>query len=516
MHVKLVPGCCWTSLCDISSPGKYIYMRKKTKIILLLALAIILCSAYLAATHDYRKYPLLGKDMIANVTVLEDHRDALAHWSRKGFKNAVLMNIDAHDDMKRVPPRQMAQVKLACRQREEVSGAKKRMGPPLANGNFIHAAARMGIIGRVIWVVPTSYDLFSDPGNRLQALLTAYGFSADDISTFRLKKGSFTGTVDGIPLLICDSRSLPDLKEPIILTIDVDFFPAMLADHNLNITAALKQTFSNLSSKGYAIMDATVAYSVNGGFLDSCHRWVGDLVIDAVRIPGLLSLPRIPERYEFLQQADLLMQMKRYGELLAMLPSVPPDEERDPALLLYAAKAYHGIAELDKAFRYAETACLRDNRYCGGLPELGASTLEKGVGQAERFFLRGYELSPEMDNGQFRLAMALKKAGRYDGAIDYFKVFREGYGPFPVDFYLAETCLLKGDESSARMYYDSGREELIGNPSMLNGYGDMATLEKGAAFYERKGDAEYASQIRALLKARVANEESFSMVPLLY
>jgi hypothetical protein len=490
-------------------------MRKKIANILLTVLALLLCSAYLAATREYRKYPVLGREMIANVTSLEDHRDALAHWYGKGFRNAVLMNIDAHDDMKKIPPWQMAHVKLACRQQEGASGATRKPGHPLANGNFIHAAAKMGIIKRVIWVVPSSYDLFSDPANRLQGLLTSYGFSDEDIGTFRLGKGSFSGTVDGIPLAICDSRSLPDLKEPILLSIDVDFFPTMLDDYKLTITDALKQTFSDLSGKGYAIMDATVAYSVNGGYLDSCRRWVGELIIDAVRIPSLLSRPRLPERYVFLQRTDLLMQMKRYRELLMKLPEVPPGET-DPALLLYGAKAYQGMAKLDKAFHYAEMACLRDNRYCGGLPELGLSILEKGeISQAERFFLRGYELSPEMDNGQFRLAMALKKAGRYDKAIDYFRVFRKCYGPFPVDFYLAETCMLKGDDISARKYYDSGREELVGNPSALNGFGDMATLAKGAAFYDSKEETKYALQIRQLLQAK-AGKESFSTEPLLY
>jgi tetratricopeptide (TPR) repeat protein len=492
-------------------------MNKKVKATAaLLLLSLMLLSLFLLTRYEKQKYPVLGTNMIEHVGVFEDHRDALAHWIKKGIRNAVLVNIDAHDDLKRVPPEQMEMVKAAYQQREgDYRDAEVALGgyAAVSNSNFIHAAAKLGIIKKVLWVVPATYDLFSDPGNRLAALLKMYGFRDEDIKTFRIKNGCFIGATDGIPLTICDIRSLPDVSEPVLLSVDVDYFPAMVNDNDSRITDSVKQTFNALFNKGYAIRDAIVAYSVNGGFMDPCYRWVGDLVIDNLRIPGLVSQAGLPDRYFLLQRADLLLMMKRYGELLDDLSPFLHDAVAEPAILSYAAKACQGLGETEKSFHYAEKACLSDNRYCYCLPELGTIVLdEKGVDAAERFFVRGYDLCPDMDYGQFRFAMALKEFGRHDDAIKYFKDFRNCYGSFPVDLYIAETFLRKGDERSAMRYYDSCRTELAKNPAVLAGFGDFNKIENAAVFYDRRGYARYASLLRDSIKFK-DNEASYCMDP---
>jgi hypothetical protein len=492
-------------------------MNKKVKVTAaLLLLTLVLISLFFLTKYEKQKYPVLGTNMIEHVGVFEDHRDALAHWIKKGIRNAVLVNIDAHDDMKRVPPEQMETVKAAYRQREgDYRGAEIGRGgyAAVSNSNFIHAAAKLGIIKKVIWVVPATYDLFSDSGNRLATLLKMYGFRDEDIKTFRLKNNCFIGAREGIPLTICDIRSLPSVSEPILLSVDVDYFPAMVNDDDSSITNAVKQTFSALFNKGYAVRDAIVAYSVNGGFMDPCYRWVGDLAIDALWIPGLVSQAGLPNRYSLLQRADLLLLAKRHGELLHELSPFLNDAVAEPAILGYAAKACQGLGETEKSFFYAEKACLGDSRYCYCLPELGTIVLdERGVDAAERFFVRGYDLCPDMDYGQFRFAMALKKFGRLDDAIKYFNDFRSCYGSFPVDMYIADTFLQKGDERSAMRYYDSCRTELTKNPAVLAGFGDFNSIEKAAVFYDRRGYARNASLLRDSIKFR-DNEASYCMDP---
>jgi tetratricopeptide (TPR) repeat protein len=138
------------------------------------------------------------------------------------------------------------------------------------------------------------------------------------------------------------------------------------------------------------------------------------------------------------------------------------------------------------------------------LTQVGSLVLEQnGLNEAEPFFAKGYELAPGMDEGQFRLAMALKRSGRYDEAIGYFNLFRNSYGPFPVDFYLAETLLLKGDKQRAEQYYDSGRKELAANPAALAGFGDFSIIEGAASFYERKGDSRIALELRESIRSKV-------------
>ena len=476
--------------------------RIKTGLYLLL-FALCLPSLFFVKKAYMLGYPVLGTDGLKDVQLIEDHRDALQLWIRKGIRNAVLVNIDAHDDLKRVPTEDIQKLKQAyLRNPMELTEAGHDGYPPPGNNNFIYIAAKLGIIKKVVWIVPSTYDIFSDSGTRLAALLKMYGFADEDILTFTPKGRSFVGTVDGIPVTICDIASLPKLREPVLLTLDVDYFPAMVNDASFAITKSVKETFKALFDRGYEVRDTTVAYSVNGSFLSTCYRWVGDLSVDILREPAVLSEDQLPARYLFLQRADMLLIMKRYQELLDHTATYLEKEGTDPSVYIYAAQAQQALGNSNESFRLAEKACVAEKSYCYGLPELGSVLLELyDLNMAEKFFSRGYALCPDMDHGQFQLAMALRKSGRHDDAIKYFQVFRNCYGSFPVDFYLAETYLLKGDEPSALAYYDSGRRTVVKNAALLSGFGDFKSLEKAAEFYERKGHSSEAAELRNLVES---------------
>jgi hypothetical protein len=98
--------------------------------------------------------------------------------------------------------------------------------------------------------------------------------------------------------------------------------------------------------------------------------------------------------------------------------------------------------------------------------------------------------------------MALRKSGRHDEAIRHFNAFRNSYGPFPVDLYIAETYVLKGDNSSAARYYESGRGELSRNPAALVGFGDFRAIDGAASFYERNGNSQIALELRKIIEPK--------------
>lgn len=483
-------------------------MRTRTTVVAVAALALVaaIASLLFIRTADSRNYPILGTDMLTDLAVIENHREALRIWADKGIRGAVLVNLDAHDDLRPVPLDDMVKLKELYKRvkRGEANAMPVQEGyGPITNANFIHAAAKLGIVKKVIWVVPRSYDLFSDKGERLQTLLRMYGFPSHEIEDIRKVDGRFALKSDGILLDICDVSTLPDLTDPVILSVDADFFPAEINKQNHRITDSLRRTVRALFSKGYRIRNAVVAHSLDGGFTDATCRWVGELAVDSVRIPGVTRMAELPDRYAFLQKADHLHTLGKHAELLGLVSPLLDRGLNDPAVLVYASLAAQKTGKSGDAFRYAEQACRSDRGYCYGLTQVGSMVLEKnGLAQAEPFFAKGYELSPAMNEGQFRLAIALKRSGRYDEAIGYFNRFRNSYGPFPVDFYLAETLLLKGDEQGALRYYDSGRTELTANPAALAGFGDLGIIEKAAAFYENRGDSRIALELRESIRAK--------------
>ncbi|SNB47612.1 M48 family metallopeptidase [Geobacter sp. DSM 9736] len=467
----------------------------------LLILLLLLPPLFFLRKVTAPAYPILGADPL-EVTILEDHRDALQHWVSEGVRNAVLVNIDAHDDLKKVSTEHIAVLKALCQGKESKQACKNTddAGPPVTNADFIHAAAKLEVLSSVYWVIPNTYGIFSNDGSTLTALLRSYGFPDEDIVTFSRKGACFAGTTDGIPITICDAANLPQLDEPVLLSFDTDYFPQLIGNKNLRIINAVRETFKTLAGKELQIRDATVAFSVNGGFLSTGYRWIGELVIDILRNPSIIAQKELPPRYTFLQRIDLLFIMERYREVLDEVSPLIAREGADPTLFIYAARASGGLGLTKDSFRYAEKACMSEKSYCYGLPEIGITLLDQGkLGVAERFFTRGYDLCTGMDHGQFRLAMALKDSGRYEDAIKYFKFFRDCYGSFPVDFYIADTFLLMKDEASALKFFESGRKAAIKNPESLVRFGDRRIIEKAAAFYATKEYRDYASELRKIL-----------------
>lgn len=487
-------------------------------LIVLLILPLSLVFAYKIRSSCNQISPVPNAMKFFDVKVMEDHKNALDHWIGKGFRDAVLINIDAHDDIQMVSSEKMN--KLSDIYRNTVrSGVNdnnlmeiESTLPLVTNGDFINAAVKLGIIKKVVWIVPSTYRLLQGNRIQLESLLKTYGFSDKDINTFQVKNGCFRGRAFEVPLDICDVNSLPYLNEPVLLSIDVDFFPPSVSDYDHNIARSAKHTVNAIFNKEYAILDTVVAYSVNGGFLNTTHRWVGDLTVDLLRRPEMRAQSELTKEYSVLQTADLLLSMNRHKDLIDyLLPYLEGDEE-NPAITMYVAKAYYALGEIDKSFAYAKKACIAENNYCYGMPEIGSSLMnDHGLESAERFFIHGYEMCPQMDYSQFRFALNLKESGRYNDAIKYFKIFRKFHGPFPADFYIAETYLLKGDDISAMQYFDSGKSALLKDPSALTSFGDPKVIKKAVRFYKENDLRHFAEELINIMEYTPANEVKLSM-----
>ncbi|MEW6221039.1 MAG: tetratricopeptide repeat protein [Thermodesulfobacteriota bacterium] len=436
------------------------------------------------------------------IAVVENHRRALAHWAARGLRRRTLVHLDSHDDLKRIPEARILVLKrlLLPPGGQPSQAAADQATTQVEDGNFLYAAAKLGIIDTVYWVVPVR--LFTDQ-EQLPAFLHHHNFSAEDIAGFRYRDGCFHGRIDEIPLNICGIETLPSFRESVLLSIDVDFFPTLADSYGEWPAAAVGRALQALAGRLRGVEHTLVAYSVDGGHLKTRHRWVGDLLVEALRNPWLLAEQPLPARYAVLQQAERLCVMGRHEALLdEVLPRLSP-ETAEPALLTYLAGS---LAELDAdahAYLFAEQACLANRSYCYGLCELACSLLgTKGLAAAERFFQRAYQLHPGMAHGQFRLARALQEAGRLEEAVRYFGIFRERYGPFPADFYLGRAHLLAGDTTRARAAFDSARQALLASVNPWSEFGDAGIVQEAIRFYEEHGSPELAQELRFALEVR--------------
>ncbi len=465
-----------------------------------MALVCISVLIFFCAAKVEAGAPVLGKDSLPVVHLFEEHSEALAHWASRGIRGAVLVNIDAHDDMRLIPKVKIEKLRRIYRGKEWDLMSDTRSGSEASLyhiGNFIFAAARLGIVDRVYWVIPFPYFSESNPENALREFLRGYAFPEEDIRTFRLEHGRFQGRFQGVPLIICEAAALPDVTSPLILSVDVDFFPPFARAAGIELSAAVYSVFGELFQKEYRIQDSFVAYSVYGGYLSPLHRWVGDLCVEVMEQPELLQGP-LPKSFELQQLADRLYEEDSAEALLETAVAGLDSFPGDPCLKLYAAFASFGAGDTAQAYHYAKRACLEEPGYCPGLADIGQCLIDQGlVEESIPFFETAYSLQPEMNYRLKNLADALETAGRPREALRYHEIHEARNGAFPAAFRIGGIHLDLEEEDKATQALWRGIAAVENDPYIeVRCPEDAAALRKAVVFFEERGMVETSAVLK--------------------
>ncbi len=416
-----------------------------------ITICLLIILPCLSASENLKPVPVLGRDPILAPLIVEDHSQALAHWAEQGIRDAVLVNFDAHSDIRRIPDSKIAPLQDIY-SRRDWNGFKKAdsvTDQGLYNVvNWIYAGARLGIIREVYWVIPK--NLFSADTNeqQMRRFLLSNLLSLKDIETFRFRNNRFYGIVEGIPVTICSPESLPDINEPLLLSIDTDFFPEYSHKYRTHYLASLNKVFKSLFTRQYRIQGAALSYSVNGEYLFPHLRWVGDTAAMILENPEILGEPP-SDKLKLLMQLDYAYRVQDFSAILRhsthFFSSHP-----EASVFLYKAYAHMVEGDTDKAYEAAIESCNMDRKYCAGLPYIGTVYFNRGkYPEAERFFRAGLSESPGLSNGLYCFAHCLREAGKLKEALAYYMKAAQEIGSFPADFLVFETCLLSGDRHKA-------------------------------------------------------------------
>jgi len=423
---------------------------------------------------------VLGKDPIPDLLIVEDHGHALAEWAEKGIRDAVVVNIDTHDDIRLIPEEKIGKLKELYRQKDwkGLAEAASSAGHGLYNvGNWIYAGSRLGMFREVYWVIPYTYFSQSNAEDLLRQFLKSGMFSAEDIQTFTLKDNRFRGTFHGIPIILCDLESLPGIEGPLLLSVDTDFFPVFTSQYRINYLSALDRMFSLLFSSNYRIQDAVVSYSVNGEFLQPHLRWVGNELATVLMRPAVLNEPPAP-LVGILQQVDDAYRSVSYAEMFKLIDKYQSPSP-EASLLLYKAYAHMLQGDSEKALKAAQESCKADSLYCTGLPYIGAVSFVKDqCDDAVKFFSAGYSADPDMRNGLYYYAHCLRDLGKTEEALAYYNKDVQLNGSFPTEFLIFETYLLSGEKDAAMAALKIAVSSLESNP-----YAEVVNEKAAHAIY---------------------------------
>lgn len=446
--------------------------------------------------------PILGVDPLTQGTAMEDHSCAVRHWVERGIRGAVLLHIDTHDDIRTLPAGAEAAL-LAARARGDLAALTPAgcggASALFSEGNFIRAAAVLGIAREVVWVVPFTFLGDDDAGESLRAYLGRAGFSAQERGSFRLTDGFYRGVVAGLPLTVCAQERLPALGEPVLLSLDADFFPYAASYRGLTPLREIRELFAALRAARYPVRDAVLAYSVSGGHLPVGLRWLGEAALEVLRAPDLAWLESPPERWSALQQLGTLRARGPEGdaELMDRVTAFLAKRPRDPAALFLAAEAAARRGGDEAALAWAVEACTVDTGYCAGLREIGLQLLEAGrVTDGAPFFAAAERLVPGMQYGRFDQGYALLRAGRTAEAQAIFEAIDAADGTFPAGFMVGALLLAAGDRAGARARFDRALAALERSPyARVTDPSAAAAVRAAAAFYREAGLALQADRL---------------------
>ncbi len=471
-------------------------MRRFINILLIIFLLILLPSC---SRDEKSRYPVPGLDPLKEVGIMEDHSEALVRWMKKGIRKAILINVDTHDDIRWIPVRKVKRLAELYRKQDwqALERANSTADEGLYNvGNFIYAAAKLGIIRELYWVIPYAKFSTPDPLGGVKKLLETYSFPEESIRSFALIDGCARGSFYNIPVSICGIERLPEIREPVILSFDIDFYPPMPVDYRVDRATSIRILFQALFRQNYKLMDTVVAYSVRGGYLRPYQRWMGDATIEILKKPTLIN--SMPETWSILSAADYYLKQEKYTELAGFLEGVRKKYPSSLPIDSYLAFGYLGQGRYTDALSIGKSLCDRDINYCYILTDMGVNlSKDSKPDKAAPFFRYAYEKNPEIDYGQIYFANALRKAGRFEEAIRYYQSYRKMNGAYPVDMIIGETYLMMGDEKKAGEFFDSGREAL-----KKKRYVDVknevvsSALRSAVRFYEKTGQREFAEEIR--------------------
>jgi hypothetical protein len=136
-----------------------------------------------------------------DVCLMENHDQAFYVWRDAGVKQRVLVHIDAHHDMWWIQDQTAISI-----------------------ANFICPALRQDLVREMFWVVPDA--TFENARTRkpilrhLKKLLKTYPTASRSVIE---EEHRITASVLGKTLTVCPLRALPNLRENVLLDIDVDY-----------------------------------------------------------------------------------------------------------------------------------------------------------------------------------------------------------------------------------------------------------------------------------------------------
>ncbi len=303
---------------------------------LLAIIAVSILSFLLVSSCREQPSPVAAVDPIPEIEMFEDHSGALVSWMKKGHEDMTLVHVDHHSDCEYVPEHKIQRLRKLYENKEwdEILKHKDKGGVLFSLADFIYPAYKLGIVKKVYWV--TTLDLFwsNNPLPVVQAYLRENKYSDDIIDSFRIDGKTATGSVHGLEVTISTLDDLPPIQEPVMLSIDIDYFSNIMKESKINELKVLRDFMSILRNKKLKVKNLDVTYSVNGGYTAILDRHIGDEVVHIFKHPEIVTSWNFPELWRIRDEGFNLIRNDRIEDADTCFDKALTRYPDEPTLLL--------------------------------------------------------------------------------------------------------------------------------------------------------------------------------------
>ncbi len=415
------------------------------------------------------------------VLLVENHSDVLVHWVRTKVRNAVVVNMDAHDDCNPISPEKAGKLRnlLANGDVAAIERANSISDSGLYGiATYIAAACALGITNETVWIAPK----VQEPG-----LLNK---STD----FRVRT---------YPL-----ESLPKLRGPVFLTVDADIIPPFAAYRCINEVEAVRLIGKKLRAVPWNVVHASVCFSVDGGFLPVTLRWVGNALHEALdgKDP---SRPNAP--WPLLCKVEDWRRSLLPREVVRRVRPLVLQRPADPWLRIYLADALFRTNDVSGAMTESLKATHLDPGCCYILHKIGRQLADAGrIDGAERFLAA----APAVVNipAELALVQALEQAGHTARAIEHLLRISKMSAYYSTELLIGYGYERLGDSTRTLQHYLRAVALLDADigymPDILDIGPALASAERFLQSTGNKKQAQVLRQDRRLVKFFVDNKET--------
>jgi len=396
--------------------------------------------------------------------LVENHSDVLVPWIQTGIRNAVVVNVDAHDDCIPITEEHLQKLRslFTTGNMEAIGNANGVTDSSLYDiSNFITAAHAIGVAREVVWGVPL-------PGE-LSKVYTHLPFQ----------------------VRLIDSLATMKIEGPVFLTVDADCVDRYASYQCINLVEAVRRIATTLRAVPWEVKHLSISFSHDGGYLPVTLRWVGYALKDAlegndVNRPGA-AWQMLVEAEDWRRSLLPTGIIKKTRPLIQKHPEIP-------WLHTYMADALFRADSLDAAFAEGKQAMSLDAGCAYILAEIGGELANMGrYVEAERFLAE----APTVINAAAELALAqwMDGSGQIEGAIRHYLRINMKVANYSTDLLLGYCYERLGNTGQARHHYARAVSLLTRPVSEMAGFADLTSAVAAAEQFLRKNGEPKAARI---------------------